>query len=174
MSKSTTFFPSIPSAGETNSLTASVNKTGQIATLCAKRELPQRPSQSPKRQTESPENDVELILDPILFPLEVSSTQCLFYLGDSYLSYGDRIRQFSRADSLRRHVNDVHLRYFESKDRCPHAACDTRLQTVVQFLNHAAVIHKIKLSLDGHKNTPLFLTAGTPDAGPSRNTCLVG
>lgn len=104
-----------------------------------------------------------MIIDPFLFPLKVFSTQSLFCLGDNYLSYEDRIRHFPQADSLRRHVNDIHLWYFESNNRCPHSACTTCFQNLVRFLNHAAVAHNIKLPLDGDEYTPLFLTAGPPD-----------
>lgn len=142
------FFFSKDPFNEEDLLTRRFNIISDLAALCSLRELPvRRKSHSPVRREITKESDVEMFIDPTLFPLKISSKQCLFCLGDIELSYEDRVRHFSRADSLRRHVDEVHLCHFKANDRCPHPACDAVFEGVMQFKNHAATVHGIKLSL---------------------------
>ena len=119
-----------------------------LVPLCFQREIPDknvRKSRFPKTKPDCKKNGVEMIVNPI--ELKISNTQCLYCLGDNHLSHENRTRQFSRADSLRRHVDDVHLSRFNVNDCCPHPACDDAVfETVMQFKNHAAIVHGIKLS----------------------------
>ena len=91
-------------------------------------------------------NKMDLLIDPVLTSLKVSSTQCLFCLGNNHLCYKDQTRKFSRPDSLRRHIDEVHLCHFQVNDCCPHPVCDVSFGGVMQFKNHAAIVHGVKLS----------------------------
>lgn len=83
-----------------------------------------------------------------LIPLQLPSTMCLFCLGDSELSFVTRTASFSRIDSLRRHIDDLHLSRYDQDVPivCPHPSCDTSLQDVNHFKNHAATVHNVFLS----------------------------
>lgn len=48
-----------------------------------------------------------------LVPLVLPSTICLFCLGDDELISQARIVSFSRIDSLRRHMDDIHLSHYD-------------------------------------------------------------
>jgi hypothetical protein len=89
------------------------------------------------------EEIVEARIDSSLYPLISSDPQCLFCLGDEGLLRKDRERIFARIDSLRRHVQKVHL---ASRDAgkpisCPHPARTVILDDVMIFKNHAATVH---------------------------------
>lgn len=83
-----------------------------------------------------------------LIPLVLPSFICLFCLGDTRLSFVARTRSFSRIDSLRRHMNELHLSHYDHGVRmvCPHPSCDTSLENVNHFKNHAATVHNVFLS----------------------------
>ena len=96
---------------------------------------------------EKPSGDKkDLLIDPVLTLLKVSSMQYLFCLGDNHLCYKDQTRKFSRPDFFRRHVNEVHLCQFQVNDHCPYPACDVSFGGVMQFKNHATIVHGVKLS----------------------------
>lgn len=83
-----------------------------------------------------------------LIPLRLPSTICLFCLDDSELSSAARTASFSRIDSLRRHIDDLHLSHYDHDALIvyPHPTCDTSLQGVNYFKNHAATVHNVFLS----------------------------
>lgn len=83
-----------------------------------------------------------------LIPLVLPSFICLFCLGDTRLSFVARTTSFSRIDSLRRHMNELHLSHYDHGVRmvCPHPSCDTSLENVNHFKNHAATVHNVFLS----------------------------
>jgi hypothetical protein len=89
--------------------------------------------------------EVEACIDPGLYPLICPDPQCLFCLGDEGLLRRDRERIFARIDSLRRHVQKVHLasRDADKPISCPHPACAVILDNVMVFKNHAATVHNI-------------------------------
>lgn len=119
-----------------------------LTALCSLRELPVRDNPpSSFEDIKKPSGDkMDMLIGPALSSLKVSSTQYLFCLGDNHLCYKDQTRKFSRPDSLRRHVDEVHLSYFQINNRCPHPLCDVSFEGVMQFKNHAAIVHGIKLS----------------------------
>jgi hypothetical protein len=67
------------------------------------------------------------------FPMICSSTQCLFYLGDTRLPHESRIFCFSRPRKAREHVERQHLQFFNANDltSCPHPECKEVLQGVM-------------------------------------------
>ncbi len=141
------FFSSKP-ISEEDLLTRRRSTISDLVALFSRREVLVRGnSSSPEEQENSRENDAEMILDPILFPLRISITKCLFCLGDDHLSYEDRIRLFSRTDALRRHVDKVHLFPFSIHKCCPHPACDILFENEIQFKNRAAIVHAFRLSI---------------------------
>lgn len=71
------FFYSKP-VSETDVLTCRLQVISDLVTLCAKQELPQKPSQFLEKV-------VEMIVDPVIFPLKLLCTQFLFSLGDNLL-----------------------------------------------------------------------------------------
>ena len=83
-----------------------------------------------------------------LVPLMLSSTTCLFCLGDHELISQARTASFSGIDSLGRHMDDVHLSHYDPEVPllCPHPLCDISLQGVNHFNNHAATVHNVFLS----------------------------
>lgn len=83
-----------------------------------------------------------------LVPLVLPSTICLFCLDDDELTSQARTASFSRIDSLRRHMDDVHLSHYDPEVPllCPHPSCDISLQGVNHFKNHAATVHNVSLS----------------------------
>ena len=68
-----------------------------LAALCLLRELPVQGNPPPSLgDIEKPSGDkMDLLIDPVLTSLKVSSTQCLFCLGDNHLCYKDQTRKFS-------------------------------------------------------------------------------
>lgn len=134
--------------------------------LCQMREPHHRnPASSLKRKTNIPvqEGDSGLKGDPMkddfrdikeafenmeLIPLRLPSTICLFCLGDSELSSAARTASFSRIDSLRRHIDDLHLSHYDHDALIvyPHPTYNTSLQGVNYFKNHAATVHNVFLS----------------------------
>ena len=97
-------------------------------------------------------NDVQDLQDVFkameLVPLILPSTMCLFCLGDDELTIEGRTVSFSRIDSLRRHTDDKHLKYYDPDTPllCPHPSCDISLHNVNHFKNHAATVHNVFLS----------------------------
>ena len=83
-----------------------------------------------------------------LIPLVLPSFICLFCLGDTRLTFAAKTTSFSRIDSLRRHMDDIHLCHYEQgvPITCPHPSCDTSLQDVNLFKNHAATVHNVFMS----------------------------
>ncbi len=89
------------------------------------------------------EPDQEPASAPDLFPMICTSTQCLFCLGDTGLSFESRSFCFSRPRKAREHVEQQHLRFFASNDQipCPHPQCQEVLHGIMHFKNHAATTH---------------------------------
>ena len=83
-----------------------------------------------------------------LIPLVLPSFICLFCLGDTRLTFAAKTTSFSRIDSLRRHMDDIHLCHYEQgvPITCPHPSCDTSLKDVDLFKNHAATVHNVFMS----------------------------
>ncbi len=83
-----------------------------------------------------------------LVPLVLPSTICLFCVGNAELAPEARTASFSRIDSLRRHMDDVHLSHYDPDVPlvCPYPSCDASLQGVNHFKNHAATVHNVFLS----------------------------
>lgn len=142
------FFLSSQPMTEEDLLTRRFDIVTDMAALCSLRELLVRGNPPPSfEDIEKPSEDKsDMLIDPVLSSLKVSSTHCLFCLGDNHLCYKDQTRKFSRPDSLRRHVDKVHLCHFQVNDRCPHPACNVSFGGVMQFKNHAAIVHGVKLS----------------------------
>ncbi|KAL9130585.1 MAG: hypothetical protein Q9175_006986 [Cornicularia normoerica] len=85
-------------------------------------------------QTEHEIRDLQNAFETIeLVPLVLPSTICLFCLGDDELTSQARIAYFSRIDSLRGHMDDVHLSHYDPEG-------------VNHFKNHAATVHNVFLS----------------------------
>lgn len=128
---------------EQNYLVLRRETISSLVDLCHLREPnTTRKSQSSEKQEESRDDDVEMITDPGLFPLKISSTQCLFCIGDTFLTVGKRKKNFTR---LQRHVNSVHLSRFDR--HCPHPSCDNAyFEKLETFRNHAARVHGSKFS----------------------------
>lgn len=65
-------------------------------------------------QTEHEIRDLQKVFKTMkLVPLVLSSTICLFCLDDDESTSQGRIASFSRIDSLRRHMDDVHLSHLD-------------------------------------------------------------
>ena len=77
-------------------------------------------------------------LDPLVLP----STICLFCLDNDKLTSTAGTASFSRIDSLRRNIDGVRLSYYNQDVPivCPYPSCDTALQGVNRFKNHAAEV----------------------------------
>lgn len=100
-------------------------------------------------QTEHEIRDLQKAFETMeLVPLELPSTICLFCLGNDELTIQARTASFSRIDSLRRHMDDVHLSQYDPNVPllCPHPSCDISLEGVNRFKNHAALVHNVLLS----------------------------
>ncbi len=54
----------------------------------------------------------DILIDPVLSSLKVSSTKYLFYLGNNHLFCKDQTRKLSQPDFLQCHVDKVHLCHF--------------------------------------------------------------
>lgn len=86
-------------------------------------------------------NDVKDLQDAFetmkLIPLALPSTICLFCLGDVDLTSEARTASFSRVDSLRRYVDELHLRHHvpDVPLICPILGHLCRLSTKLQILN---------------------------------------
>lgn len=118
-----------------------------LVALRSQRELVDgRKSQASEKQENSPDNDVDMILDLGLLPLKIAERQCLFRLGEKSLSYKQQIRRFARPATLRRHVDRDHPYYFEPGMCCPHPKCNDHLENVMEFKIHAAIVHGSYLS----------------------------
>lgn len=81
------------------------------------------------------------------FPMHCPSYQCLFCLGDTSLPPKTRMYGFSQASSLKRHTNDLHLKYHHSDEgfECPHPICDYFVSDTQHFKNHDFNIHNVRL-----------------------------
>ena len=100
-------------------------------------------------QTEHEIRDLQKAFETMeLVPLVLPSTLCLFCLGDDELAYQARTASFSRIDSFRGHMDDVHLSHYDPEVPllCPHPSCDISLQSVIHFKNHATTVHIAFLS----------------------------
>ena len=83
-----------------------------------------------------------------LVPLVLSSTICLFYLGNVDLAFCARTLSFLRIETLRRHIDELHLSHYDLNVPlvCPHPSCDISLQSVNHFKMHAATVYTVFLS----------------------------
>jgi hypothetical protein len=77
------------------------------------------------------------------FPIIYTSTQCLFCLKNTQLSYKSRAFCFSRPRKAREHVERQHLRFLTPNEPmpCPHPQYKEVLQSIMHFKNHAATVH---------------------------------
>ena len=101
------------------------------------------------RETQTDVRDLQHAFETMeLIPLVLPSTICLFCLGHTELTFEARTASFSRIDSLRRHIDDLHLSHYDPDVPliCPHPSCDVSLQGVKHFKNHAATVHNVFLS----------------------------
>jgi hypothetical protein len=133
---------------EEASLQRRIGTIEALVTYCRVREAPrQRPIPCRDWGIVDQEPDQELEQGPAsapdLFPMICTSTQCLFCLGNTGLSFESRTFCFSRPRKAREHVEQKHLRFFASGDQilCPHPKCQEVLHGIMHFKNHAATAH---------------------------------
>ena len=80
-----------------------------------------------------------------LIPLVLPSFICLFCLSDTRLIFAVKTISFSRIDSLRRHIDDIYLCYYEQgvPITCSYPSCNTLVKNINLFKNYAATIYNI-------------------------------
>jgi Protein of unknown function (DUF3435) len=90
--------------------------------------------------------------DPFEFPLD----QCIFCASKKGLREF-RPRKKQRPDSLRRHLEDIHLNRFpEGPVPCPREICNGQeFENVYAWLSHAATVHKYELHVKLHRSATL-------------------
>lgn len=81
------------------------------------------------------------------YPITCLDTQYLFCLGNTILCHATRTFSFSCRDTLKKHVEKVHLHHLspDSEFTCVHPACDQKVNGLMHFKNHAATVHKVFL-----------------------------
>jgi Protein of unknown function (DUF3435) len=134
---------------EEASLQRRIGTIEALVVYCRVREAPRQRRPTPCRDwgIVDQESDLELEQGPVsapdLFPMICTSTQCLFCLGNTGLSFESRTFCFSRPRKAREHVEQKHLRFFASSDQilCPHPKCQEVLHGIMHFKNHAATAH---------------------------------
>jgi Protein of unknown function (DUF3435) len=124
----------------------------RMVALCSRREAPQSRQRLPTfRQDpikeESPEPELP---DPELFPLVCAKTQCPICIGDERLTYSSRTFCYKRPSHMMDHVERAHLHKMPpgQQIRCHHPVCKSEgldFNSVMQFKNHVAIVHKISL-----------------------------
>lgn len=124
--------------------------TGQdLAALCHLRE--QRvPGKRINRYKSASNSTVKPLsdenVDPPSIPLHCPLTQCIICFNE----LGPRLtHEFSRIDSLRRHVHDKHAAKMASIWKCEHPACRGMdpLTSLKAFLHHAAKVHNYDIRM---------------------------
>ncbi|KAL6712955.1 hypothetical protein ACLMJK_009510 [Lecanora helva] len=120
--------------------TASHNATGHLSDVSL---------EAPKDATDKDKEGLQNAIESMeLVPLALPSTICIFCVGNEKLANSARTASFSRIDSLRRHVETLHLaKHIDGETiLCPHPSCDAQFQIIGEFKNHAATIHNVWLS----------------------------
>jgi hypothetical protein len=109
----------------------------------------------------------ENCLSPQPDPFEFPSDQCIFCASKKGLREF-RPRKKQRPDSLRRHLENVHLNRFpKGPVPCPREICNgQKFENESAWLNHAATVHKYDLHVKLHRSATLPRSIG-PSTKPS-------
>jgi hypothetical protein len=85
---------------------------------------------------------------PPSVPCTYSSYMCIFCYNRKGKTWTERTRTFNRPFSARRHVEGMHLRFwdFEKPFPCPDNLCHAMCDDTMHFKAHAAEVHRYFLS----------------------------
>lgn len=86
--------------------------------------------------------DVEVVDET--YPMKLNKPICSICIGDEQKSREEHLQPFARKDSLKKHLN-IHIKcgVFKNKFVCKHPNCTAWLETVQDFMNHAATVHNV-------------------------------
>lgn len=102
-------------------------------------------SNSEDSQEQFPHTSDAKATDDAHFPLTFTGSVCLICIGNEELSTSKRCRPFANRYTLQNHI-DSHIRLgvFKVSFECKHPHCQTWIEGVNHFMNHAARAHNVQ------------------------------